>query len=700
MDEPLKPVIWRAWQSTFGAQMIQSGGERIAILGGGMGGLAAALELSDPKNPRPYEINVYQLGWRLGGKAASGRNQDAEKGKRVEEHGIHVLFGFYDNIFSILRRCYEEMQKQPFDPIEVFAKQSGIALADQVLGSWGTWTYHFPEMPGCPGDEFAAPSKWDLMELMCGFIADKTNQYGLTQEAILAGQIRKQIGQLAQRPAANTSAAAQPPVFPESQLEPQLCKLCGELESDAVKRTFGGRGRLLWLMVQFGARVLYGMVVDRLVTLPVTTINDRDFARWLESHGASRELLDSAVVRAFYDLVFAYPLGDTGQRGNLEAGTNLNIFLNALSYRGPLMWEPRAGTGDVIFAPLYRVLRQRGVKFLFFHRVTGLRLDSAGTRVQQVLISRQVQMANGRSHSDYEPLEWLRPFWCWRSRPDYSQIVEGDELRARKIDLESFWTDWVDTGGPLTLEADHDFSRVIFAIPLGAVRFLCADLVAAKVPWRQLIDRVTTVQTQDLQLWFLVDLKALGWRHGKVVLGGYDCTPLDSWAPMDQLRDAECWPQGLVNGISYLCGPLRGPAFAPHQGNRDYPRQQYSAVHNWSLDFLTRRTGPLWPLASGSGGFDWQLLVASAGTNGPQRLDEQYLRPNIDPAERYVQSPAGSSIYRMRANGSGLSNLFLAGDWTCNGLNIGCIEAAAISGRQAARAISGFPEKIPREKPH
>jgi uncharacterized protein with NAD-binding domain and iron-sulfur cluster len=684
--------------------MIQSGGEKIAILGGGMGGLAAALELSDPKNPRPYEINVYQLGWRLGGKAASGRNQDAEKGMRIEEHGIHVLFGFYDNIFSILRRCYEEIHNpgggQSFDPNDVFAKQSRITLADKVKGSWGTWSYDFPVRPGCPDDAYAAPNKWDLLELMCGFIADKTNQYELTREAKLAERIRLEIALLGGRAAVSGSAPAQPPVFPERLLKRQLRELCRELKSKVAMKAFGGRGRLLWLMVQFAACVAYGMAVDGLVTRSVTKINHRDFGRWLKSHGASRELLDSVLIRAFYDLVFAYPLGDLRQRGDLEAGTNLNIFLNALSYRGPLMWEARAGTGDVIFAPLYQVLRRRGVKFQFFHRVTGLRLNAAGTRVQQVLISRQVQMANGRCYSDYEPLEPLPPFLCWPSRPKYSQIVEGDELCARKIDLESFWTDWVDTGGSLTLEAGRDFSRVIFAIPLGAVPFVCADVVAAKRPWRSLIDHVTTVQTQGLQLWFRVDLEGLGWRDGKVVLGGYDCTPLDSWAPMDHFWNAERWPEGLVNGVSYLCGPLRGPAFAPDPGHRDYPLQQYSAVQDCALDFLTHRTRPLWPMASGSGGFDWQLLVATAGATGPQRLNEQYLRPNIDPGERYVQSPAGSSIYRMCTDGSGLSNLFLAGDWTRNGLNIGCIEAAAISGRQAARAISGFPETIPREKPH
>ncbi len=39
----------------------------------------------------------------------------------------------------------------------------------------------------------------------------------------------------------------------------------------------------------------------------------------------------------------------------------------------------------------------------------------------------------------------------------------------------------------------------------------------------------------------------------------------------------------------------------------------------------------------------------------------------------------------------------LAGDWTRNGLNTGCIEATTMSGLQAARAISGYPTEVPGE---
>jgi len=59
--------------------------ERIVILGGGLSGMSAAFWLSEEARltKREYEITVYQPGWRLGGKCASGRNAGA--GQRIEE---------------------------------------------------------------------------------------------------------------------------------------------------------------------------------------------------------------------------------------------------------------------------------------------------------------------------------------------------------------------------------------------------------------------------------------------------------------------------------------------------------------------------------------------------------------------------------------------------------------------------------------
>ena len=74
-----------------------------------MAGLAAAFDLTRTQALRDqFDVTIYQLGWRLGGKAASGRLPDG----RIVEHGLHVWFGCYENAFELVRAAYEEWTPQ------------------------------------------------------------------------------------------------------------------------------------------------------------------------------------------------------------------------------------------------------------------------------------------------------------------------------------------------------------------------------------------------------------------------------------------------------------------------------------------------------------------------------------------------------------------------------------------------------------
>ena len=77
-----------------------------------MAGLSAAWRLSEPGWQDRFEsITVYQRGWRLGGKAASSRGPHG----RIEEHGLHVWLGSYENAFALLRECYAELDRPTTD---------------------------------------------------------------------------------------------------------------------------------------------------------------------------------------------------------------------------------------------------------------------------------------------------------------------------------------------------------------------------------------------------------------------------------------------------------------------------------------------------------------------------------------------------------------------------------------------------------
>src|SRR5919197_3584044 len=124
---------------------------RIAILGGGVGSVTAAVQLSNEGWQQRFDsITLYQLGWRLGGKGASGRGP----GMRIEEHGLHIWFGFYENAFRMLRGCHQELDQradagQPRWPLpfrnmdESFRACTEISLTDYDRCGWKLWNADF-----------------------------------------------------------------------------------------------------------------------------------------------------------------------------------------------------------------------------------------------------------------------------------------------------------------------------------------------------------------------------------------------------------------------------------------------------------------------------------------------------------------------------------------------------------------------------
>ena len=118
--------------------------EKISIIGGGVAAIAAAYAITQtPDWQKRYEITVYQMGWRLGGKGASGRN--LAQGGRIEEHGLHIWAGFYHNAFRLMKDCYQQVGRlelrEPnarlsrFD--EAFSGLDHFYLTDQITDSDG-----------------------------------------------------------------------------------------------------------------------------------------------------------------------------------------------------------------------------------------------------------------------------------------------------------------------------------------------------------------------------------------------------------------------------------------------------------------------------------------------------------------------------------------------------------------------------------
>ena len=206
-----------------------------------------------------------------------------------------------------------------------------------------------------------------------------------------------------------------------------------------------------------------------------------------------------------------------------------------------------------------------------------------------------------------------------------------------------------------------------------------------------MVDTVTTVQTQSVQLWMDATLEDLGWPHGRVPL---DATPepFDVWSDMSQLLNREAWPAGGPRSVQFLCGPLPGDFAGRSPSDSSVPAQALEMVRATTRSWLMANVKALWPRVApaGSPAFHFDVLHdETSPTRVVERFNSQFFRANISPSELYVQSPAGSTKYRLRPDQSGCKNLFLAGDWTRTPFNAGCIEAATMSGIAAARALTG-----------
>jgi uncharacterized protein with NAD-binding domain and iron-sulfur cluster len=687
---------------------------KVAILGGGVGAMVAAFELTDPSLNNQYDVTVYQLGWRLGGKGASGR--DMQDHARIYEHGLHIWLGCYENAFRLMRQCYAELGRAPDAPLstvhKAFHPHSLVVLNEFFNNQWLPWEINFPADDAFPGERDHLPTLWDYFLKVLEWIPQLLRPHlrpHLVVHPLDASWKRPEwwetlVGDISDELGKTPAHVGHEPLYGSLKLAHSLDKEPDDNARDThdkiqflldeFKRLIGQRlrplidtdreVRHLWVLLDLVVSNLRGILADHLIFESFNTINHYDYREWLAQHGADQVTIDSPPVTVLYELVFAYENGvvqGPDVKPNLEAGTLLRVIPRmGMGYTGAFMWMMQAGMGDTIFTPLYQVLQRRGVNFKFFHRVTNLHVE--GDELIAVEISRQVNLKVG----EYDPLILVKDLPCWPSEPLYYQIAEGDLLQRDKIDLESFYTTWQDTGGTLTLKAGQDFDCVVLGISLAALPFIAGEL-NRNPAWQAMIDNVKTVQTEGAQFWLDTTLDQVGSIPASVS-GTFTESPLDTWADMSHLIAAENWRDGQVQSIIYFTGPLAGPAQPPPASDHEFEQQMQAAAERVAFDLFNNQITALWPK------FEWPDLQAPKSVSGINRLSFQYTRSNEDPTERYVQSVRGSSRYRLKTDASGYKRLYLAGDWIDTTLNLGSVEGAAMSGMMAARAISGFPQNI------
>lgn len=675
-------------------------GGKVVILGGGMAGLSTAWRLSEPGWRERFDsITVYQRGWRLGGKAASSRGAHG----RIEEHGLHIWLGYYENAFGLLRECYAELDRATTDraaPIknwdQALIPGDNLGLADRFGGDWLMWLGTFTRNERLPGEPDTTGREMTVVEFTRQAIRLMRDFAESQRDATPVGLT---LSTSAEPPrtarwfdAVRDAAVAALLALADPQTSKPTVTRMLDNAVDAVRYALDCEHRpdhrRSWQLLSLMTAVIRGIIADNLVTDPrgFRAINDEDYNAWILRHGAHPDVLGFALTRGLYDLVFAYEDADPARPA---FGAGQAIFLTALAlfgYKGAIFWKMTAGMGDVVIAPMYQVLRQRGVEFEFFHRLDALHLDDRGLSIDAITMGRQVRLADGFTH--YEPLTRVRGLPVFPDIPLTDQFAVPDVIPCGGWhSLETHWSDHADAETRV-LRRGVDFDHIVLAVSIGMLPVVASELIEDRVEWREMTSRIRTVATQAFQIWLGPDEPSLGWNEPAVTISAY-IRPFETWASMPQTLWAEDWPDhDRPRTVAYFCGTLNA-TWPTDEVGAGYARRYEQRVLEEAANYIDHHLGSYFPRAVSEEGFNWQLLACANGEQGRAALATQHVSVNVDPSDRYVQSIPGTERFRLRPDESGYDNLVLAGDWTDSGMNAGCIEAAVLSGLEAANAVLG-----------
>jgi uncharacterized protein with NAD-binding domain and iron-sulfur cluster len=689
---------------------------RIAILGGGISSLTTAFYLTrDARFRAHFDLTVYQQGWRLGGKCASGR--DTSRDHRIEEHGLHVWMGFYQHSFRMIQDCYREYARIFPDARfkswrDAFSPMTDIVLREHRVGTNGeltseSWRIPFPPDGADPGSD-GWPTVWQMIQRTVEWVTRHAGEtlFPLQQQPAVQ-QARALLGAVApsallvplptgspQEVADRLQAFMPVPVVPiDMQLlgsiELSRRVFQGDEPPASMRSTFetftlatlkalqlgmhllpvpaDRDGRRIRVLLELGAAIAIGLIEDKILWTGNFEGQDHlDFRAWLSSHGCANHAVDSAAIRACYDLIFSGPaaLGEA-PKFPVAAGSGLRrVLLMVLGYKGALYYLMNAGMADTVISPLYEVLKCRGVKFEFFSRIK--KLHATGPRITSITIQRQVHLAE--DVTEYRPTYDFQGLRCWPNAPFFEQLEPdredfadgGRELEWDQNSLEDIADEY----------STSEFDEVVLGISAAALPSICDELTDTRL---QSAIAQSTVATHAAQIWFDKTPAELGYDFPPIVTA-YQ-RPFDTLANLSHTLGQE--RPSTAKSVFYICGP-----------DHAHPVEEGSSARMSVLGRVgTWVDGTLTELLGTSAATIRAAMHSWSGQTSQSPLFEQHASANFAKSSQYVLATPDNLKVRIASDGTSYENLFLAGDWVKTRLNGGFVEAAVTAGIQAADAI-------------
>ena len=681
-----------------------------------------------------------------GGSAARARRGRGRHG-RIEEHGLHLWMGFYENAFRLMRECYAELGRDPprarsrtgddaFDAGAAVGVDG--AARRRPLGARGSRSFRrATALPGDRSRRAAARTVWSTTSsagrrLVCARCSRRSHASpATTRRGPRTGRWRAdaladatsldaalgELGELGARSPRRRAWSALVAAIALAGRIDVVAAIPARASHDAAAapaRTSlierGARPRRLEASTWTIARTrIWQLRRDRRGARPRRR-QRRDPAR-LRRHrrvrlprvaAAERRLAERRSTRpsCARSTISASPTRTAIRRGRASPPGRRCAACCALffTYRGAFFWQHAGRHGR---RRVRAVLRGAAAPRRALPR------SSTGSRTCACALARgeppvrrgaRVRRARRRS-SDRRRVRAAgrRATACRAGRPsrDWEQLVDGDAPRARGWDFESFW-DRRRTRPPSRSTSGRDFDLVVLGVGLGAVPHVCRELVDARPALAG--DGRAREDRRDAGVPALAH--APTWRSSagagrRSNISGF-VEPFDTWADMRHLLRARALARRRARAARRLLLQRAAGRREPGRRARSAPtprppaRRGAAERHRASCD---AGVAHLWPArvdrppASSAGSSSSTRRRGAARGRGALRLAVLDAPTSTRPTATSLSLP-GTGRHRISPARRAYDNLTIAGDWTDCGFNAGCVEAAVMSGRLAAHALS------------
>lgn len=346
--------------------------KRVLIVGGGIAGLATALELSGSRRARErMRVTVIDADARFGGKLATLTRSHG----RIEEHGVHLLQGWYHTTLRLFQRVLEDSGQTLEDALSPL---HGMYMADPEVGCY---RLRFPPTPMAGPPRSLEACLRLLIVDGARWLLDAWGRTGAMSPFDVRGSIARLLDRLSGRFSGRFSGSRA--LRRIQHAAPLLRRLSAALKP--LQRRAPARVQRSARVFGIGAALTAGLLDDAIVggRIDPMRLDGRDFRAWLAHHGASPAVLRDPLVRWFYNILLASSNDPRDER--LSAGTVASVILRSMDYRGAMFWRFRRGTWTSLIRPIVDWLRARGVELR--SRCALQRFEVRGERVEAAILS-------------------------------------------------------------------------------------------------------------------------------------------------------------------------------------------------------------------------------------------------------------------------------------------------------------------------